>query len=356
MPHSNCLAISSVFFFLFTSSFFFSTKATPIYSSHVCTDSTKNQPNITFQTNLNLLLSSLSSKATQATQFYKTTIATQTPNPVKGLFLCRGDTLAAACHDCVTAAAADLKSRCPVQKEAIIWYDVCMVRYSDQYLNNIVPGVDMSDSKNVTSISISLDRFNELLAGLLNSLATKARNSADKKFATGEVNLTSSVTLYGLVQCTPDLSLFDCRMCFSSAIASVPNCCEGKRGARVLLPGCNIRYEVYPFYSSNNTLTPTIVKPRPSGRSSVEVILTFVIPIVAAMVLFTFGICTVMRKQAKIDADCLILGLKNRIILRKGVMQDNLDYRFRLPNPSKTHEDVAASDRLTEDLAIGRVD
>ena len=28
-------------------------------------------------------------------------------------------------------------------------------------------------------------------------------------------------------------------------------------------------------------------------------ILTFVIPIVAAMVLFTFGICTVMRKQAK---------------------------------------------------------
>jgi len=36
-----------------------------------------------------------------------------------------------------------------------------------------------------------------------------------------------------------------------------------------------------------------------SGRSDVEVILTFVIPIVAAMVLFTFGICSVMRKQAK---------------------------------------------------------
>ncbi|XP_027937069.1 cysteine-rich receptor-like protein kinase 25 [Vigna unguiculata] len=297
MPHSNYSAIPSVFFFLF-SSFFFSTKATPIYSSHVCTHSTTNQPNTTFQTNLNLLLSSLSSKATEATQFYKTTIATETPNSVKGLFLCRGDTLAAACHDCVTAAAADLKRRCPVDKEAIIWYDVCMVRYSNQYLNNIVPGVDMSDSKNVTGIN--LDRFNELLAGLLNSLATKAKNSENKKFATGEVNLTRSVTLYGLVQCTPDLSLFDCRMCFSSAIASVPNCCDGKRGARVLLPGCNIRYEVYPFYSSNNnTLTPPIVKPRPSGRSGVEVILTFVIPVVAAMVLFAFGICTVMRKQAK---------------------------------------------------------
>ncbi|WVZ09036.1 hypothetical protein V8G54_022382 [Vigna mungo] len=146
MPYSNYLAISSVFFFLFSSSFFFSTKATPIYTSHVCTDSTKNQPNTTFQTNLNLLLSSLSSlssNATEPTQFYKTTIATETPNPVKGLFLCRGDTLASACYDCVTTAATDLKRWCPVQKEAIIWYDVCMVRYSNHYLNNIVPKLRM---------------------------------------------------------------------------------------------------------------------------------------------------------------------------------------------------------------------
>ncbi|RDY13246.1 Cysteine-rich receptor-like protein kinase 25, partial [Mucuna pruriens] len=274
---------------------FFPTKAAPVYSSHVCTDSSKSQPNITFQTNLNLLLSSLSSNATEGTHFYKTTIGSEAPNAVKGLFLCRGDTLPAACHDCVTTAANDLKHRCPVEKEAIIWYDVCMVRYSNQYLNNIVPGVDMSDSKEVARAD--LDRFNELLAGLLNALA-EAANSADNKFATGEVNFTSSVTLYGLVQCTPELSSFDCNMCFRSAIAYVPNCCGGKRGARMLLPSCNIRYEVYPFYNSTKILAPPVVKSRPSGRSRVEVILTFVIPIVAAMVLFTFGICSVMRKQA----------------------------------------------------------
>lgn len=153
----------------------------------------------------------------------------------------------------------------------------------------------MSDSKSVARVD--LDRFNELLAGLLNSLATKAANSEDEKFATGEVNFTSSVTLYGLVQCTPDLSLFDCQMCFRSAIAFVPNCCDGKQGTRVLLPGCNIRYQLYPFYNSTKILDPP--KARSSGRNRVEVILTFVIPIVAALVLFTFGICTVMRKQAK---------------------------------------------------------
>ncbi|KAK7280208.1 hypothetical protein RJT34_25270 [Clitoria ternatea] len=297
MLPSNYLVISYVFLSLF-SFLLFPTKAAPIYSSHFCTNSTKYQPNSTFQTNLNLLLSSLSSNATKGIHFYKTEIGNDAPNTIKGLFLCRGDTLAATCGDCVTVAAREIKHRCPIQEEAIIWYDMCMVRYTNQYFNNIVPGVDISDTKSVAHAD--LDRFNELLAGLLNSLAREAANSVndDDKFATGEVNFTSSVTLYGLLQCTPELSLFDCNMCFRSAIAYVPNCCDGKQGARVLLPGCNIRYEVYPFYNSTKTLTP-VVKLRSSGRSRFDVILAFVIPIVAAMVLFTFGICTVMRKQAR---------------------------------------------------------
>ncbi|KAJ1376487.1 Gnk2-homologous domain [Sesbania bispinosa] len=299
MPPSKYSVISSVFLSLF-SFLFFPTKAAPIYSSHCCTDSAKYQSNSTFLTNLNLLLTSLSSNATEGSHFYRTTVGSETPNVVHGLFLCRGDTVTTACHDCVTAAAKEIKRRCPVEKEAIIWYDLCMVRYSNQYyLNNIVPSVDMSDSKSVAGTDVN--RFNELLAGLLNSLATKAANSENDKFATGEVNFTSSVTLYGLVQCTPELSLFDCNMCFRSAIASVPNCCDGKQGARSLLPGCNIRYEIYPFYNSTRTLTPPVpvVQSRTSERSRFEVILTFVIPIVAAMVLFTFGICSVMRKQAR---------------------------------------------------------
>ncbi|KAK2373422.1 Cyclopropane-fatty-acyl-phospholipid synthase [Trifolium repens] len=93
---------------------------TPIYNSHVCTNSSKDQPNTTFQTNLNILFSSLSSNATNGNHFYQTTVASETPNAIKGLFLCRGDTLTTTCHDCVTAASTDLKRRCSVNKEAII--------------------------------------------------------------------------------------------------------------------------------------------------------------------------------------------------------------------------------------------
>ncbi|KAK2404984.1 cysteine-rich receptor protein kinase [Trifolium repens] len=271
-----------------------SSQSAPIYNSHVCTNSSKDQPNTTFQTNLNILFSSLSSNTTNGNHFYKTTVASETPNAVKGLFLCRGDTLTTTCHDCVTAASTDLKRRCSVNKEAIIWYDVCTVRYSNNYLNNIVPSVDLSDSKTVTSEE--RNRFNELLARLLNFLATKATNSDKEKFATGKMNFTHSVKIYGLVQCVPELSMFDCNMCLRSAIASVPNCCDGKRGARVLLPACNIRYELYLFYNSTELITGP-VQSRRSGRCRFEVVLAFVVPIVAVMVFLGFGMCSVMRKQ-----------------------------------------------------------
>ncbi|KAK2414208.1 cysteine-rich receptor protein kinase [Trifolium repens] len=108
-----CFVIESFFLIL-------SSQSAPIYNSHVCTNSSKDQPNTTFQTNLNILFSSLSSNATKGNHFYQTTVASETPNAIKGLFLCRSDTLTTTCHDCVTAASTDLKRRCSVNKEAII--------------------------------------------------------------------------------------------------------------------------------------------------------------------------------------------------------------------------------------------
>ncbi|KAI4298625.1 hypothetical protein L6164_032160 [Bauhinia variegata] len=287
--------ICSVFLILFSFLVFLS-EAAPVYNSHYCTDSITYKQNSTFRANLNLLLSSLSSMASLGNSFYRTRSGSDTPDVVNGLFLCRGDISGAACSDCVATAAKEILRRCHVEKEAIIWYDVCMLRYSNQNLNNIVPGVDLTDNKSIARSE--LDRFNELLAGMLNSLATKAANSQDEKFATGEVNLTSTETLYGLVQCMPDLTFFECNMCFRSAIAFIPNCCDGKQGARVLLPACNIRYELYPFYNTAVATAPPPIQARSSGRSRVSVILAFVIPIGGSVLLFALGLCSFFGRQA----------------------------------------------------------
>ena len=84
------------------------TESAPTYSAHFCSNSTFFIANSTYQTNLNLVLSSLNSNATDNNNngFYN---ASAGDNPaddvVSGLFLCRGDVNTAVCQDCVVTAS-----------------------------------------------------------------------------------------------------------------------------------------------------------------------------------------------------------------------------------------------------------
>ncbi|XP_061376550.1 cysteine-rich receptor-like protein kinase 10 isoform X6 [Gastrolobium bilobum] len=275
----------------------FASQAAPIYSYSVCTNGSYYQPNTTFQANLKVLLSSLVSNATLHDGFYSTNISLGNPGQVKGLFLCRGDVTPTVCQQCVTAAAMNITRFCTNQTVSIIWYDVCMLRYSsDSTLDNVVPGINLVADDSVPDSDFT--QFNDLLASTLNDITQKAVNSpSDKKFAAKEADFTSSMKLYTLAQCTPDLSTFECNKCFSSAISALPSCCSGKRGARTLLPGCNIRYELYPFYNASAVSTQPELSSPSSGKSNISMIVAIVVPIVVVVALFILG-CCFMRKRA----------------------------------------------------------
>jgi hypothetical protein len=246
MPSFKFLIFLSSLFVILLLSLASGNEAAPTYLSHYCSNSTFFTANSTYQSDLHIVLSSLSSNATRATGF-----SNASAGEVSGLFLCRGDVNTTVCQDCVANATKEMPGRCPLDKVAIIWYDECLLRYSNQSIFatvNEVPGVSMSSTQVI--LEAERDRFNELLARTMNSLATLASNSLTaKKFATEEEAFNSSQTLYSLVQCTPDLTVSDCERCFQSAIGGLPTCCGGKQGGRVLLPSCNIRYELYPFYN-----------------------------------------------------------------------------------------------------------
>jgi hypothetical protein len=70
------------------------------------------------------------------------------------------------------------------------------------------------------------------------------------KHAAGELEL------YGLAQCTQDLSGVDCQKCLDGAIGELRNCCNGKRGGRVVGGSCNVRYELYPFVKKPRHVLP----------------------------------------------------------------------------------------------------
>lgn len=70
------------------------------------------------------------------------------------------------------------------------------------------------------------------------------------------MNYTSLSRIYGLVQCTPDISPVDCNTCLHVSVVDILSLFDGKQGGRVLRPSCNVRYEIYPFYQSRAATVP----------------------------------------------------------------------------------------------------
>ncbi|PNY02913.1 cysteine-rich receptor-like protein kinase, partial [Trifolium pratense] len=243
----------------------------PNFLYQVCSKSSFTS-NSTYQTNLKTLLSSLSSTATnQNTLFFNNTIAGKNNSEtVYGLFMCRGDIPSNLCASCVGNATQRLSTNkeCSVSVTAVMWYDECMVRYSNNSFFSTVaegPGYVLASPTNMTN----QESFNRLLYDTLNKTADEAAANSLKKFATREGKISIFQNLYCLAQCTPDIDERECRSCLYSLINSdLPRCCAGTQGGRVLYPNCVIRFEIYPFYRSLTAPTPAPAGLVPSPNSA----------------------------------------------------------------------------------------
>ncbi|KAK8524367.1 hypothetical protein V6N12_029233 [Hibiscus sabdariffa] len=236
------------------------------YLYHVCPNTTTFPLNSTYRANRDSLLDSLSSNGTRGDGFYNTTSG-RGADMVYGLFLCRGDLNTSVCQACVTYAANDISQRCPIETTVVVWYDECLLRYSNRNILSVVatrPAVFMFNTRNVSEQNYN----NQLLAAQvtlrMEEIATDAENKRQgaKKYATRESAVSFSpnyTTLYTLGQCTPDLSGADCGRCLRSVIENLP---RESRGGRVLNPSCNVRYEIYPFY--NQTAVPPAPEDKPN--------------------------------------------------------------------------------------------
>ncbi|KAG4142370.1 hypothetical protein ERO13_D06G125400v2 [Gossypium hirsutum] len=219
--------------------------------------------NSTYETNLNRLISSFSANTANDYGFYNLSSG-EGSSRVNSIALCRGDVGSGDCLGCINNATTELRSLCPDQREAIIWYDNCMFRYTNRSIFGVVeddPLLYMWNDNNVTDV----DAFNQSLSTLLDSLINSASSGTSlRKFATGSAQVTPFQTVYALVQCTPDLSQAECTSCLSAAIEFIPECCDRKQGGRVLEPSCNFRFEIERFYNLTTADTPLTSTPPPT--------------------------------------------------------------------------------------------
>lgn len=245
-----------------------------LYLNSVCPNTTMFADNSKYKTNLDKIFNYLASNATNPTGFYQALAVSHTTkhnknDTVYGQFLCRGDLNASACQDCVTTATTtDLpKTFCPNRKNAIIWYEECMVQYSNQAFFgklNEQPKKSLYNTQNVTG---NVTQFEELVGNMLKSVVTvrAASGGSHKKFSTDAVKFTSNQTVYGMGQCTPDLSGSDCKKCLKNSISEM----KESQGGRVLGPNCIVRYEMYAFFNLSS-ISPELLSPAPQPSLPVE--------------------------------------------------------------------------------------
>lgn len=122
-----------------------------------------------------------------------------------------------------------------------------MVKYLDRNFFGQIDETTSFSLLNVNNVTNNLNAFNFRKSELLSKLSEDASVSL-KRYARGEIGHVRNSTIYGLAQCTRDLSRDDCKKCVDDQIrGGLMYCCEGKIGGRVLGGSCNVRYEVYPF-------------------------------------------------------------------------------------------------------------
>ncbi|XP_061947163.1 cysteine-rich repeat secretory protein 38-like [Populus nigra] len=209
-----------------------------------CSSNENSTANSSYKTSLNVLMGSLYHLA-PVEGFALGSLGQNNQDRPYGLVLCRGDVSSSDCRTCAANATREIRKRCPNGKSAIIAYDNCLLKYSD---SNFFGQIDENKFSTFTVNNVSNPvLFKEKTTELLSQLADKASYNSSKLYAAGEMDLLEgSRKLYGMAQCTRDLSSVDCKKCLDGTIGALPGVAYGNEGTAVG-GSCMVIYAIHPF-------------------------------------------------------------------------------------------------------------
>ncbi|KAL2931809.1 Cysteine-rich receptor-like protein kinase 8 [Bienertia sinuspersici] len=190
----------------------------------------------TYQENLHYLLSNLTSKS--GSQKFNNLTTGEVPNKVYGLYQCYYGTDNQLCQNCIQDAQNRILQNCNTSVEAIIWYQLCTLRYAD---HNIFATKDVSKYHVLKGGPLKYSRYNQHLSNTFISLFDRA-SSGCSPFASGTTFgiLEGSLIMGAEVQCTPDLSESDCNSCLRTALRRFD--IQGHQFGIIVQPSCQLFY------------------------------------------------------------------------------------------------------------------
>ncbi|XP_054786905.1 cysteine-rich receptor-like protein kinase 8 [Prosopis cineraria] len=155
-----------------------------------------------YHTNLDALLRNFASSTKIDYGFYSSSQG-QTPDRVYALGLCRGDVEPSPCRRCLRNATILLPTKCPNQKQAFGNNNGCML---------------FADGGSSKVYVEDVNYFNETMNCLLQNRTRKG--DSHRKFAASIAQGLYRTPIYGLVQCTPDLSEYEQFLFYDQAVAN----------------------------------------------------------------------------------------------------------------------------------------
>ncbi|XP_049936335.1 uncharacterized protein LOC116263662 [Nymphaea colorata] len=275
--------------------------------------------------------------------FYDETVGLGS-SQVYGQALCRGDITKDVCWHCIAQASTKIQELCPNSRRAIIWLDLCHLRYSDE---NFAGTVDVQDracqpSAENTSNPTS---FDENLRILFSNLTSKAvQSSSTHFFATGKTLLPDSQTIYALVQCVRDISADQCVWCLRNASADIEGCFNGRQGGRILRGSCSLSFGMQSFFAGDPALVSSVQPNHGYRRRWMLVLIGF---IGGLLLTAAFAFCLVEKLKQHLEK----LKQKETTLTDTESAEEN-ETTFDLPQISlRTIQD--ATDKFSESKKLG---
>ncbi|KAJ1698449.1 hypothetical protein LUZ63_006961 [Rhynchospora breviuscula] len=256
-PHQLCALLSTFLLALLHSPNVNADAVTIPY--HVCGNTGNYTANTTYDFNLRTLFTNLTTAATNSsTNFgFAKSIVGSIPSAIFGLALCRGDVNSSVCYSCLSQAIRDIQNLCPYNKESTIYYDFCLLLFSNQNFLSSPDDTQQSVFLVDSNITGSQTLFDSYVHYLMTTTADYSAFNSSKKFGTAQLNHSEAFPeIYGLAQCRPDMSDSDCSSCLNGKI-DMMKFYSGKIGWGTLSFRCNIRYQTSLFYKGVSLLSLT---------------------------------------------------------------------------------------------------
>lgn len=163
---------------------------------------------------------------------------------VLAFYYCRPDLGAQVCHSCVANAASKVFAQCKLFKQGIVWYDECSLCYGgdSSVFRNDYENVYYPKYNSTPDLGDYLEQYRNIYNTTITDLIDQAAHNLSLSFATKTVNLSSSQSLRGIVQCGPIISGESCKECLNAAYVKMT---QEWTNTMMFLPACYVGFELY---------------------------------------------------------------------------------------------------------------